>query len=440
MKPLLRVLFLIGVSVSYLAYSSEGIYLPTDENLYTKYDTLINSIEIPSNLKLDDGRTASGPQSVRLFNKKNSDSPMLLVGTRSVPMSLKEGDSFLYNSQQGGVILPPGSSASFEIDLKAGDRPEYVSIRPLHSKAGDRLSYELSLDHLKSVWDKNGWQTIYSNSLGCKSERCNASKPYGSFDTIYQAIEYEATPTCSGNGFVLKGTNCEKSFMTEPTERCSNGFTLTNGTCTKVVTSEPILECPNNKYKSGDKCYDSYSSSCPSTHYLSNDSTDGHCYPKYVSVLKGDSCPTSHPFTGGGNSTHTTCYSVDTAGGPGRNARVESWCRPNHNGGGGYQGYPWCYDPTMWEASTKKCRSGGLNSHSGQCESITEKSPLKMCSNGKLNENVCYDTEIKTAQYHCKIGDILKGHSCGRIIQSKGSYVSSLVEKGTTLLKVRKSN
>lgn len=419
--------------------ASVDVSLPTNEILQTSTNLSINRIVVPSMLRLEDGRIASGPQNARLINNPDSDNPLVIVGSNQRPVTLQAGDSIIYNESAGGAIIRPGYGVRIDLDLDDGSKETEIQVRPLGSTHGDSVKYDLILDDIQSVWDKSGWQVLYSSESGCKFGFCPSKKAYGSFDTVVQVVKYAAEEYCSGSGYRLKGSSCIKESSISPYERCSYGYTKVDSKCVKTTQSDPVQKCPNSKYKSGSQCFDTYRSSCPSTHYLSSDSTDGHCYPNSVTVPNGQSCPASYPYAGTSNNTDTTCFSVDTNGGAGRNARVESWCKVGDVGGGGYRGMPWCYNPSKGSASEEMCKSGVFNSTTRKCESILVKETSLACNSGTLTDGVCKSTYVREVEYRCSNGDLMNNRNCEKVTTMKKSVVESNVKLGTTLLKVRNS-
>lgn len=434
---------LIGIFLAFTTVSSAtasvDMSLPTNETLQTSSNLSINRIIVPSSLQLDDGRVASGPQNARLLNKQESNNPLVIIGSNQKPVTLKAGDSIIYNNYVGGAIIQPGNAVGISLDLDDGSKEAVVEVRPLDSTNGDSIQYELILDDLKSVWDQSGWQVLYSNESGCQSGDCSANKAYGSFDTVFHVVKYAAEEYCSGSGYRLVGSSCIKESATVPYERCSYGYSLVGAQCIKTTQSDPIQKCSGSKYKSGSQCFDIYRSSCPSTHYLSSDPTDGHCYPNSVTVPNGQSCPASYPYAGGSNNTDTTCFSVDTNGGAGRNARVESWCKVGDVGGGGYAGMPWCYNPSKGSATESTCQSGVFNATTGKCEINIVRDVSLSCNSGTLTDGVCKSTEVRDVEYRCNNGDLMNNQRCEKVSIMNQSVVKSTVSKGTTLLKVRSS-
>lgn len=176
----------------------------------------LNYLESNIELKLDDGRMATGYQEAILTLEPTSDFPIEVLGQ----------------------TLNPGESQNVTIDLGVSGGRLNIPLVPLSAGVEGKTNLMFEIPSLATIYnDSDGWQKIYDLAGGCSSETgCSTKIPYGDFTETQLTKVIPSSMKCA-DGTLPNSSNECPGTSSSVVEYCSEGSVKpSNGQC--IVQSE----------------------------------------------------------------------------------------------------------------------------------------------------------------------------------------------------------
>lgn len=201
--------------------------LNTSEMLSNANDEALNYLESNIELKLDDGRMATGYQEAIITLNPSSDFPLEILGQN----------------------LHPGESKAISIDLGLSGGRLKVPLVPLSEGVSGSTSLMFEIPSLSTIYnDREGWQQIFNSEGGCqKVDGCETSVPYGEFSETKLEKLMPTSLKCSDGTLPNTNNQCTRTYYTSASQRsaCPTGSEQVNGKCYQSRTSLSLSKhCP----------------------------------------------------------------------------------------------------------------------------------------------------------------------------------------------------
>jgi hypothetical protein len=188
----------------------------------------LNYLESNIELKLDDGRMATGYQEAIITLEPTSDFPIEVLGQ----------------------TLNPGESQTVTIDLGVSGGRLNIPLVPLSDGVEGKTNLMFEIPSLATIYnDSDGWQKIYDLAGGCSSEGgCSTVLPYGEFTETQLSKLIPSSMKCTDGSMPNSSNQCTSTYYSNASQRstCPAGTYKVGGTCYRTKTRlTQSLHCPS---------------------------------------------------------------------------------------------------------------------------------------------------------------------------------------------------